>query len=64
MAKKQFLDQAGLEELVNHIPVIVAGDNITITPDETKTNKVTISSKCDQSSLDCATNAEIGLLFS
>lgn len=43
MAKPIYLDKTGLDELVKHIPQIVAGDNVTITPDPQKPNKITIS---------------------
>ena len=48
MAKKQFLDEAGLSVFLDGvkglIPQLEAGDNITLTPDEDKPNKITISS--------------------
>lgn len=48
MAKKQFLDETGLSAFLDGvkglIPQLVEGDNITLTPDEEKPNKITISS--------------------
>lgn len=47
MAKKQFLDESGLAEFLKGvkglIPQLISGDNITLTPDETNPNKITIS---------------------
>lgn len=61
MAKQQFLDRKGLEELVKHIPQIIPGDNITITPDIDKTNKIIISS--NGTDIDFATITDINAIF-
>lgn len=63
MAKKQFLDADGLNELVKHIPQITAGNNVTLVPNKDEPNKITINSDWNQSLFTFATKSEIERLF-
>lgn len=45
MAEINYVGQEALEALVAHIPQLVEGDNITLTPDENQPNKITISNE-------------------
>ena len=60
MAKKQFLDYEGLTELVKHIPILQAGNNVKIVSAEGEPNKITISS---ETNIEFANITDIDLLF-
>lgn len=58
MAVVKYLGQEALEQIVKEVPQLIAGDNISVTPDETEPNKMTISM-----SIDLAEKSDIEELF-